>query len=127
MDVMITAIHRLPDWAPSPTGAVGLARFNYKIKGILTGKHAVLGWSPYKGPRVWLQPAAKGQPLKAQITLQDEVAAAMLDRARKAYEALGGEYPNGGKTIPFPDRDAPVREISAAVDLVRQIEERDAA
>ncbi len=128
MDVTITAIHRLPDWEPSPTGAVGLARFNYRIKGLLYGKHAVLGWSPYKGARVWLQPSAKGQALKSQITLENDVAAAMLKRAKTAFEALGGEYPNGGETIPYPGPDAtPGPEVSAAVDLVRQIEQRDAA
>lgn len=116
--VTITGI-RTVDFPPSPTGAHQLAKVDFKVGSVFTFTNAMLGWSPLKGARLWLQPVRKDNSPKPTMMLATEINEAVLAAAKRAFEAIGGVYPE----LAEPRQP----EVSAAVALVRQIEQRDNA
>lgn len=122
MNVTIKGI-RLMDFPPSPTGAYQLAKIDFSIEGVMTMTNAMLGWAPHKGARIWLQPAMKDRSNKTTVLMATHLNDAILVAAKRAFEAIGGVYPNGGEVTPYEPRQP---ELSAAVALVRQVEARGA-
>ncbi|MFC5390018.1 hypothetical protein U0030_15975 [Brevundimonas bullata] len=106
--ITITGLHLPRNSENTPI----LTLFDVRLEGLMHLRGCALVDKP-AGLTVWGPPLPKGETVKSGIAFSKELRTAITEAASAAYEAL--------KTAPRPGF-----ELSAAVALVRQIEEREA-
>jgi hypothetical protein len=115
MTISVTSIARV-EREPNKKGTKHLAYCTIKVGELLTLEGCLLVDHPQFGRVIWA-PSFANQPnnWKQGVKLGDGLRKACADAASAAYDALAS---NDNQTSPA---------ISAAVELVRQVEQRDAA
>lgn len=115
MSITVTSIARV-EREPNKKGTKHLAYCTLKIGDLLTLEGCLLVQHPQFGRVIWA-PSVANQPnnWKASVKLGNAFRDACAEVASAAYDAM---VANDNRTNPA---------ISAAVELVRQVEQRDAA
>lgn len=113
--ISVTSITRL-DRPPTAKGVQHLAYCSIRLDGLLTIEGCLLVHHPAHGRRVWA-PSMQGREVKVEhaVKFSQTLSKATAEAASQAYDAL------------VATAKEPKRVVSAAVELVRQIEGREAA